>query len=140
MQHAIFTLGADVGGKDAFTVTNPHILDFRRILKEICSGEYSDTIKEFALVLRFDGEVQTWGESGVKHVSLSKKNSFVTADVFMPRNVWEGGNSTKIRTFLAEQVRRAIIEIGCLAKAKNIRVNEEQLASDINMAVTMYLK
>ena len=52
----IVTLGADVGGKDAHIGTHEYILEFRKLLRQECQGDYGNGngIVEFALVLRID--------------------------------------------------------------------------------------
>lgn len=102
------TLGADVGGKDAFNVTNQHVLALRSLLRQKCSKASGGFLKEIALVLRVDGSVQAWGKSGVDNISLQKKKAFVTADIFVPVDVWSTGDASSIRRFLMDQVRCAI--------------------------------
>lgn len=102
------TLGADVGGKDAFNATNQHVLALRNLLRQECSRPSGDLIKEIALVLRIDGSVQAWGKSGVDNISLQKKKTFVTADIFVPVDVWSSGEASGIRRFLFDQVAQAI--------------------------------
>lgn len=102
------TLGADVGGKDAFDATNQHVLVLRNLLRQECLAVPREGINEIALVLRIDGSVQAWGESGVGKVSFQKKRAFVTADIFVSIDVWSTGDASNIRRFLVEQVLCAI--------------------------------
>jgi hypothetical protein len=102
------TLGADIGGKDAFGVINPHVLALRALLRQGASGLSCDPIREIALVLRVDGSVQAWGKRGVENISLLKKKTFVTADIFVPIDVWSKDESISIRQFLFDQVAHAI--------------------------------
>lgn len=104
------TLGADVGGKDAFNAfnaTNQHVLALRNLIRQECSIA-SGGLKEIALVLRIDGSVQAWGKCGVDNISLQKKKAFVAADIFVPVEVWSSGVASSIRQFLVDQVVCAV--------------------------------
>jgi hypothetical protein len=102
------TLGADVGGKDAFSATNQHVLALRSLLRQECAKASGSFLKEIALVLRVDGSVQAWGKSGVDNISFQKKKAFVTADIFVPVDIWSTGDTSNIRRFLVDQVTCAI--------------------------------
>jgi len=52
--------------------------------------------------------VQAWGKRGVENISLLKKKTFVTADIFVPIDVWSKDESISIRQFLFDQVAHAI--------------------------------
>lgn len=135
----VVTLGADVGGKDAHAATHEHIIVLRKLLRQECSGPYSTTIKEFALVLRIDGEVQSWGKSGVEGVALRKNNSFATADIFVPRNVWAGDSSHNLRSFLADEVMNAVAKIGRCSQSKKVDLSIDRLSYDVDTAVRQFL-
>ncbi|WP_141243638.1 hypothetical protein [Pseudomonas indica] len=102
------TLGADVGGKDAFSATNQHVLALRSLLRQVDSKTSGGVLKEIALVLRVDGSVQAWGKSGVDNISFQKRKAFITADIFVPADVWSAGDAVSIRRFLWDQIMCAI--------------------------------
>ena len=52
--------------------------------------------------------MQAWGKRGVENISLLKKKTFVTADIFVPIDVWSKDESISIRQFLFDQVAHAI--------------------------------
>ncbi len=133
------TLGADVGGKDAHAATNNHILALRLLLREECRGPYSQTIKEFALVLRVDGSVQVWGKSGVEGVRMQHKNSFATADIFVPREAWSTNDAYSFRRLLASEVTSALAKIVECAQRRGIEVSRGTLERDIDTAIAKFL-
>lgn len=135
----IISLGADVGGEDAFDKTNEHILEFRKLLWQHCSGVYSSSILEFALVLRIDGSVQAWGKSGVFGVKLTDKKSVATADIYVTEAVWSTNNPRKFRNYIASEVIKAITEIEALAEANNVELEATRLKYDIGVAIERYL-
>jgi len=128
------TLGADVGGEDAHAATHEHILLLRSLLSRECKKIYSKTIKEIALVLRIDGSVQSWGKSGVQNVVFSNRGKIVTADIFMPREIWSANDSLRLRDFLLSEVRNAVSLIGDIAQRRGIELSSSDLARDIQSA------
>lgn len=134
------TLGADVGGKDAHMATQEHILAFRKLLQQECRREYSKKIKEFALILRVDGAVQSWGKSGVEGVAIKKKNTFATADIFMPKESWYLMCALDIRKFLAGGVKSAIQDIIDCAKFNGVPLSGEELKNDVDCAIEKFIK
>lgn len=134
----VITLGADVGGKDANAATCEHVLELRELLNQECLGPYSNTIKEFAIVLRIDGSVQSWGQSGINNIVLQKKRGYITADIFMPKEVWSAGNVRYLRKFLGDKVKSAIIEMAERVKQSKIDLSIEELRRDIDRAINKY--
>ena len=134
---AFITLGADVGGRDAYDATHAHILALRKLLNDYCTGSYSETIKQIALVLRIDGSVQTWGKQGVEHVALQKKGTLATADIYVPLDVWASGHSD-FRNFLASEVKVAIAEIAECARQQGVDLLRADLEHDVLEATSNY--
>ena len=131
------TLGADVGGSDAYDATNDHVLKLRKSLGERCLGPYSETIREIALVLRIDGAVQAWGKTGAKVMAM-RTNAFVTADIFVPAHIWKDQDITVLQDFLGGGIRLAISEIGDYVARRGYSLNREGLERDIDLAVSTF--
>ncbi len=109
---AAVSLGADVGGKDAHSATAEVCMAVQQALAKGCRGPYGASFAEFALVVRIDGSVQSWGERGVDKVRLQHKAKYATADISVHREVWEEGRET-FAPFLATNVEagvRAIVD------------------------------
>ena len=128
------TLGADVGGKDASIATSEHVMALRKSLEQACRGPYSAVIKEFALILRIDGSVQSWGKSGVENGRLQKKAGYATVDIFMPQDVWKSGDRPTILRFLATGVRDAVADIVQRASRAKVPLQADQLIRDVEHA------
>ena len=137
MDRAVITLGADVGGPDAFVGTNSHIRELRELLARECKGPYSEAIKEIALVLRVDGSVQSWRKLGVANVRLQVKRSYATADIFVPTKVWDVPH--EFRRFAAESIRDACTQIAQRSARKRVTLHEKRLSHDIERAISQYL-
>lgn len=134
----LITLGADVGGKDAHEATHEHVLSLRRLLQQKCVGPYGATVKEFALVLRIDGAVQSWGKSAAENATFQRKGTFATADVFVPMSAWSGRDAARIRKALAAGVVDAIEALAELSEQKKIDIAIDRLRRDVGAVVTEY--
>ena len=133
------TLGADVGGKDAHAFTHEHILALRKLLQQECQGPYSRTVKEFAIILRIDGSVQSWSRSGTESVALQGRSTYATADIFVPKEAWSGVNSSSFRRFLAAEVRNALIKIAVFVQGRKVPVSIDRLTHDVDIAIEKFL-
>lgn len=136
MKHdkAAITLGADVGGKDAHAATAEVCMQFRQALAMECLGPYSPSLKEFALVVRIDGSVQSWGKSGVDNVRLQRKSNYASADIFVPKAVWVEGPEV-FRAFLATGIEAAIETIVHRVEQAQVQVESVQLIGDVKRAM-----
>ena len=133
------TLGADVGGKDAFTATNQHVLALRSLLHQECSGSFGSPLKEISLILRVDGSVQSWGKRGVENVTFYKKKSSVTADIFVPVDVWATGDAVSLQLFLVDQVIHAIQLVVEFVNCQGLVLNEKELECALKSVRQKYL-
>jgi hypothetical protein len=127
---AAVSLGADVGGKDAHAATAEVCMLLRQALAERCRGPYGATFAEFALVVRIDGSVQSWGKRGVDNVRLQRKARFATADIFVPHTVWREGQAP-FSAYLATNVAVAIEAIVERAKKAGDSIDADRLNRDV---------
>lgn len=131
------TLGADVGGRDAHAATEALVLALRRHLERECVGPYGEAFVEFALVVRVDGSVQSWGKRGVENVRLQRKSKYATADIFVPRDVWVEGPES-VRTFLAGGVLAAVKAIVSRSEKTGDNVDRDLLVRDVARATEQF--
>lgn len=127
---AAVSLGADVGGKDAHSATAEVCMAIRQALAKRCRGPYGASFAEFALVARIDGCVQSWGKRGVDNVRRQRKAKYATADIFVPREVWEEGRET-FAPFLATNVEAAIRAIVDRAGKAGYLIEADLLIRDV---------
>lgn len=132
------TLGADIGGLDAAKAATDHIRDLRSQLRANCLGAYSAAFPEIALVVRVDGSIQAWGISGVRYVFLRKKHGYATADIFIPKSVWDQPNAMALREHLSDGVREAVSQIIERAKKQRLGIDSDTLCHDVEMALSKY--
>jgi hypothetical protein len=132
------TLGVDAGGRDADEATRAHYMALRGLLAAECVGPYGTAFCEFALVLRIDGSVQTWGRRGVGDVRLQRKSRYATADIFVPAELWQSSPTT-IRAFLASEMKSAISKIVDRASSKKDSIDGGRLNADVERAIEKFL-
>lgn len=138
MPNDLISLGADVGGKDAHLATHSHIMQLRKLLSEACRGCYGSAVHEIALVLRIDGSVQSWCKSGVENLKFLKKNSFISADIYVPSISWSPGASENFIGFVAKEI---ILSLNMIKNHKNIKKTNleiETLIADVERVFSKY--
>jgi len=135
----LISLGADVGGKEAHEATKASVLDLRRLLRTKCKGPYSASIQEFALVLRIDGSVQSWGKSGAENAAFRQKNTFATVDIYVPISEWSGHDAAHVRKVLVTGVIDAVEKLVELAQRKKIDIAINDFRRDVDAAAKEFL-
>jgi len=102
------TLGVQSGDIPSDDATKPHYMALRKLLKELCRGPYSPEVDEFSLVLRIDGDIWHWEQDGCDRLRRSRKRRYITIDIYVPRQRWEGVSGIEIRRFLAACTEEAL--------------------------------
>ena len=138
-KRAAISLGADVGGNDAHRETSIYVMALRKCLEETCIGPYGTTFKEFALVMRIDGVVQSWDKQGVENIKVEQKSDSVSADIFVPARIWNTGDAKKIRNFFATEVKSAICKIIEQSEKIKVDIQPEKLLEDVEKALEKFL-
>lgn len=136
---ATVTLGVQTGDLPSGEATQPHYFPLRRLLAELCRGPYSPDVNEFALILRIDGDIYHWEQEGCDRMRRSKKDRYITIDIYVPRHRWEGVSGIEIRRYLATCVEDAFRRmIGKLQKDK-VSVEGDALLRDFATVKEQYL-
>ena len=132
-------VGVQAGDVPSDRATNPHIRPLRKLLETHCRGPYSADVDEFSLVLRIDGDIWYWNQEGCDRMRRSKKERYITIDIYVPRSRWEGVTGLEIRKYLAACVEDAFQRmIGKLRKDKVV-VNGDALLQDFAIVKEKYL-
>lgn len=134
------TLGAQMGGPEAFDVTQPIILRLRKQLASHCTEAYSPTISEFAIILRIDGSLDQFGGEGVQRPRINRKDAYVTADYAVPVEHWKDVPLPDLKKCFAEAAVKTVDTMVEHLKKLKVEVNAKMLAEDVNKAVTAFLK
>ena len=123
-------VGVQTGDVPSDRATDPHIRPLRKLLQAHCQGPYSPDVDEFSLVIRIDGDIYHWEQEGCDRMRRSKKERYITIDIYVPRARWEGVSGIEIRKYLAACVEDAFRRmIGKLQRDK-VAVDGDALLRD----------
>lgn len=118
-QKAAVTIGSQTGDEQAGKATEPHREALYKLLSKHCLGPYSPDVDEFSLILRVDGDFWHWEQEGCDRMRRSKKGRYITIDIYVPRQRWEGVSGINIRRYLAACTEEALRKmIGKLQRDK----------------------
>lgn len=136
----VVTLAGQVMGPDAAEATRAAHIALRTLLDELCVGPYSQEVDEFAPILRIDGSIYQWNREGCAYLRRSRKDRYITIDIFVPISQWKNRSEREIREYLATQVKEALtLCIKRLQKDKT-PVDGEALMRDYEKVVREYLR
>lgn len=98
-----FEISAQFGGTDAAQALLPHF----RAVKSAHKGRSFDgfPFAELAFILRVDGEVSSYGQSGPGRVDIKRKGRYVSVDLGIPRDQWAGRSTRETSAFIAAAIR-----------------------------------
>jgi len=123
-----FSLGAQVGGRIE-TSASRNEQELRDLFNR-WKGEYSADIREFAFLLRIDGEFQsytrTWNILGAQ--KARRKRDWVEVEIGIPETWWKDTNGYKHR--LADEVERGFASMIDLLRRNRHNINAELLMED----------
>lgn len=132
------SLPAEIGGKDAFQVTNVLILELRKLLSEHCRKKYAP-IREIAPILRISGEIADYGAERNENLKFNKRESYVTIDVVVPKSAWTGMEERPLRAYLVTRVVSGIWACAAYLRIKSLPVEDSVLARDLESVRQLYL-
>lgn len=132
-------VGAQIGGVAADRATDPHIRPLRNLLTTYCLGPYSPEVDEFSLVIRVDGDIGYWNQEGCDRMRRSKKERYITIDIYVPRSRWEGVRGIEIRKYLAACVEEAFQKMIRKLEKDKVVVDGDALLRDFAIVKKKYL-
>jgi hypothetical protein len=135
-----FSLGAQVGGQTSNAASRQE-----QALRDIFNrwaGEYSGQIREFAFILRVDGNIYTytemWGILGAQ--KAKRKRDRIEVEIGIPQSWWGeaiAGDAYKRR--LVDEVERGLNSMIDVLRAKKIEIKAELLLEDWGQRRAEYL-
>ena len=128
-----FSLGSQVGGPDAAVATGRQEQQLRDAMNR-WSGNYSSAVREFAFLLRVDGEIHTYTEEWNIHGAqkAKRKKDWIEVEIGVPRSCWQTDQGRGYKQYLAsvlEQTRLDIKSDTLLADWE--RIKREYLSDDL---------
>lgn len=134
------TVGVQTGDVPSAEATAPHTRAMRNLLQSHCRGPYSSEVDELSLVIRVDGDIWHWEKEGCDRMRRSKKERYITIDIYVPRNRWEGVDGIEIRNYLAACVEDAFRRMIGKLQRDEVPVNGQALMDDFDIARKKYLE
>lgn len=123
-----FSLGAQVGGQIAASASR-----YEQELRDLFNrwkGRYSNDIREFAFLLRIDGEfhayTREWNILGAQ--GAKRKRDWVEVEIGIPETWWKATNGYKQR--LADEVERGFTSMIALLRRNRHDIDGELLMED----------
>ena len=126
------SLAYEAGGPDVDI--QPHIVRMRKLLETYCKGPYSDEVQGFALVLRIDGCIKTYGCEGVDRIRRRKQDKYITADICIPEKRWKRVSAAEFSRYLSSAVKSALEVCGNYLRRHKVDVDVERLLLDYGEA------
>lgn len=97
---------AQYGGRDAFQAVLPHFRALKSALKGKSFGGFP--FPELAFILRVDGNVNAYGQSGAGNVDFDKKGRYVSVDIGITREEWAGRGLAELSDFIAGAITSSV--------------------------------
>ena len=132
-------VGVQAGDLPSDQATNPHLSLMRKLLQTHCRGPYSPDVDEFSLVVRVDGDIWHWEQEGCDRMRRSKKDRYITIDIYVPRHRWQGVSGMEIRGYLAACVEDAFQRMIAKLKKDKVAMDGDALLRDFATVKEQYL-
>jgi hypothetical protein len=95
-------VSAQFGGRDASQAVLPHFRALKSALKGKSVGGFP--FPKLAFILRVDGEVNVYGQSGAGGIEFDKKGQYVSVDIGITHEDRAGRTDTELSAFVAEAI------------------------------------
>src|SRR3954469_6008288 len=139
-QKNVFSLGSQVGGPRAAAATEDEEQQLRDAMNR-WSGHYADAVREFAFLLRVDGEIETytkkWKIFGAQ--KPRKRKDWIEVEIGIPEDWWKEGPRA-FKQHLAEEVERGLVEMVKLIQGRGNSIMADAILNDWQRLKHDYLK
>jgi hypothetical protein len=99
-------VSAQYGGRDAFRAVLPHFRALKSALKGKLLGGFP--FPELAFILRVDGEVSAYGQSGAGSIDFDKEGGYISVDIGITRDEWAGRGPADLSAVVAEAIMSSV--------------------------------
>jgi len=134
-----FSLGAQVGGRSNTDATAQE--QQLRDLFNTWTGDYSSDVKEFAFLLRIDGEFHTYTEEWNIHGAQKarRKRDWVEVEIGVPKSWWREANTNRYKQRLADEIEKGLVSMIELLRRNHRDIKAEALLTDWQRIKAKYL-
>lgn len=129
-------VAAQIGGKDAFLVMQPHIKYLKQAFASVVDP-ISNQVQQLTYILRVDGNVRVWNLPSVSNIDLSLKDGYISVDIAVPFHEWKkeaGIFADYIRHAFTDGMQQSLLVL----KQAGIAIDEDDLSKKLGNALNMY--
>jgi hypothetical protein len=120
-----FSLGAQIGGRFS-KEADAQEQELRNLFNR-WTGDYSSDVREFAFILRIDGELHKytamWNIRGAQ--KARRKRDWIEVEIGIPESWWRESRSDTYKKWLADEVEKGLISM-----IEVLRKNRRQIKAD----------
>jgi hypothetical protein len=135
-----FSLGAQIGGQ-----TGKEFRDQMQELRDLFNswkGDYSADIREFAFLVRVDGEfcayTREWGILGAQ--KAKRKRDWIEVEIGIPETWWRLAHTDQFKHRLAEEIEKGFLSMIDVLCKKQRDIKAEALLNDWSNIKSIFLK
>jgi hypothetical protein len=135
-----FSLGAQVGGQTG-KASRDQMQELRDLFNQ-WTGDYSADIREFAFLLRVDGEFHRytamWNIYGAQ--KAKRKRDWIEVEVGIPETWWRLAHTDQFKKRLAEEVEKGFISMIEVLRKNRRDIKAEGLLNDWSKIKSQFLE
>ncbi|HKV82063.1 MAG TPA: hypothetical protein VJP02_28200 [Candidatus Sulfotelmatobacter sp.] len=135
-----FSLGAQIGGPDYRQEAQKQEQQLRDAFNR-WTGDYSTEVREFAFLLRIDGEIHRYTEMWriVGAQEAKRKKDWIEVEIGIPKTWWQEAKDDAYKKRLADEVEVGLRSMIELLQRNKRNINAEALLGDWKEIRTAYL-
>ena len=135
-----FSLGAQIGGQTG-KVSRDQMQELRDLFNG-WTGDYSSDIREFAFLLRVDGEfhayTREWNILGAQ--KAKRKRDWIEVEIGIPETWWRLAHTDQFKKRLAEEVEKGFSSMIEVLRKKKRDIKAEVLLRDWSQIKSKFLE
>ena len=135
-----FSLGAQIGGQTG-KASRDQMQELRDLFNQ-WTGDYSADIREFAFLLRVDGEFHRytamWNIYGAQ--KAKRKRDWIEVEIGIPETWWRLAHTDQFKKRLAEEVEKGFISMIEVLRENRRDIKSEGLLNDWSKIKSRFLE
>ena len=136
----VFSLGSQVGGPAAAKAVGDQEQQLRDAMNR-WNGDYTAAIREFAFLLRIDGEIHAYTKIyGIVGAQPAKRKSdWLEVEIGVPEAWWRDDQGAQYKTLLATEIDKGLRSMIDLLRRNKHPINGDALIADWGKIKTKWL-
>ena len=129
-------VAAQIGGKDAFLVVQPHIRHLKEAFASVVDP-VSERVQQLTYILRVDDNVRVWNLPLVSNIDLSIKEGYVSVDIAVPASEWKK-SAVDLADYIMGAFTAGLHSVLIALKQAGVAINAERLKTNLLYALNSY--